>query len=312
MSALPDPQPPAVPFRKIVLVANRASGTNRRDRGAIDAAMDVFGDRATRMIWRPGREDMASVVHRAVQGGADLIVAAGGDGTVMAVADAALGADVSMAVLPLGTFNYFSRGLGLSEDPREAAQQILDGAPHDISVGMVNDRVFLNNASLGIYPAILRERETVYRRWGRRRIAAHWSVLKTFLRFQRPMLLEIDVAGETLHRRTALVFIARSTFQLERFGLNGGDAIHDDGFAVLVARAQGRRQLFWLTWRLLRRASEEGEDYELLKASSLTVWRVKRRKALLAFDGEKCIAPSPFEFRMSDRPLRIIVPNGVA
>ncbi len=312
MAALPDPQTNPAVFERIALVANRASGTNRRDRTAIEAAMDRFGDSAERYTWDPKREDLGALVARAIDEGADLIVAAGGDGTVMAVANAALDHDVPMAVLPLGTFNYFSRGLGLSEDPGAAADQIKSGRLHDINVGMVNGHVFLNNASLGIYPAILRERETVYRRWGRRRMAAHWSVVKTFLRFQRPMRLEIDIDGETLDRKTALVFVARSIFQLDYFGLSGADAIHEDGFAVLVARARGRMQLFKLTWRLAFGVSREGRDYDLLKARSMTVRRVGRGKALLAYDGEKKIAPSPFEFRMSDRPLRIVVPKDAA
>lgn len=312
MSAQPDPMTDSMPLRRVTLIANTSSGTNKRDRTAIDTAMQTFGDCATRLTWRPGRDHMDDLVARAKSEGADLIVAAGGDGTVMAVAQAALNTDMPMAVLPLGTFNYFARGLGLSEDPGEAARQILSGTPRDIEVGMVNGTVFLNNASLGIYPAILRERETVYGRWGRRRIAAHWSVVKTFLRFQRPMRLEIEADGDRFERRTALVFVARSAFQLDSFGLNGSDAIHDDGFAVLIAKAQGRRALFRLTWRLVRRTAQEGRDYELLCARALTVRSRKRSRVLLAYDGEKTWAPSPFEFRMSDKTLRIVMPEGGA
>ncbi|SEN76841.1 diacylglycerol/lipid kinase family protein [Palleronia pelagia] len=291
---------------QIRVIANHKSGRNSRDRQAIEQAMEVFGPDARRIDWQPG-SDLSALIDRAVADGGDLVVAAGGDGTVMATAGAMVGRDVPMAVLPLGTFNFFARGLGFSEDPETAARQIVDGQPHDIRVGRVNGQTFLNNASLGIYPKILRERETVYRRWGRRRIAAHWSVLKTMLRFRKPLRLTLDLDGQRSEERTAMIFVARSAYQLDFFGLNGADLISDDRFAVLVARARSRRRLMALAWRLARGKAVEGQDYELLSARSLTV-KTARKKATLAFDGEKRRETSPFEFRMSDDPLRIILP----
>ena len=292
----------------ITIIANRKSGTNARDAEAIDRALAVFGaDKAELRHWDP-KEDLDALVRSAIDDGARLIVAAGGDGTAMAIASSMLGTGCAMAVLPLGTFNYFARGLNLPEDPEEAARAILAGYTRDISVGMVNDRVFLNNASLGIYPAILKERETVYARWGRRRLMAHWSVVKTFLQFQRPMKLTITADGKKMDRRTPLLFVARSAFQLERFGLTGGEAIHRDQFAMLVGLGDTRADLFALAWRLVTRSMREGRDYELICASDVTVETAKRR-ALVAFDGEKTRDYSPFEFKMSDEKLTIVLPK---
>lgn len=303
-------RPPSDPARRICVVANRKSGGNAGSRAAIDKALAVFGPEAWLAEWSPG-DALAALVDAQIEKGASLVVAAGGDGTVMALADAMLGRDVPLAVLPLGTFNYFARGLGSSEDVEEAARQILAGRAHPISVGQVNGQVFLNNASLGIYPAILRERETVYRRWGRRRLAAHWSVVKTFLRFQRPMRLTLVADGTASQRRTALVFVARSAFQLDAFGIEGGEAIHDDAFAVLVARAEGRRALFALTWRLVTRSPRRGRDYDLLSARELVI-ESPRKRLLLAFDGEKRRESAPFHFAMSTDKLRIILPPASA
>ncbi|PZX19638.1 diacylglycerol kinase family enzyme [Palleronia aestuarii] len=292
---------------RICVIANEKSGQNSRDQEAITRAMDVFGDGAWREEWSPG-SDPSDTIDLAIEKNADLVVAAGGDGTAMAVAAAMVGRDIPFAVLPLGTFNFFTRGLGLSEVPEEAAEQILGGESHDIHVGMVNGQVFLNNASLGIYPAILKERESVYKHWGRRRIAAHWSVLKTFLRFRRPMKLTMTSDDETRTLRTALVFVARSAYQLEMFGIEGRLAIENDAFAVLVARASTRRTLFQLVWRLTTGSIKEGRDYDLIKTRRLEI-DVARRKTLLAFDGEKRREKSPFKFRMSEKPLRIILPK---
>lgn len=293
--------------RRICLVANRKSGQNSRDAEAIDRALRVLGPGAWRIDW-DADTPIRDTIDRALAAAPEIVVAAGGDGTVMAVAGAMLGRDVPMAVLPLGTFNFFARGLGLSEDPEEAAQEILHGRPHGVRIGQVNERVFLNNASLGIYPAILRERETVYSRWGRFRAAAHWSVLKTFLKFRKPMRMTITADGARQTRRSALVFVARSAYQLERFGIEGSEAIDEDRFAVLIARTSTRLGLFAMTFRLAIGKPLRGRDYELMTPRELTI-DTGRKRRLVAFDGEKARIRGPFRFRMTDNFLTIILPE---
>lgn len=303
---------PAVAADGIAVIANRKSGTNARDRAAIDRAIEVLGRARTRLYhWIPGRrpaESMAALVRAAISDGAGTIVAAGGDGTAMGVAEAVLPTRAAFAALPLGTFNYFARGLGIPEDPTEAARTIRAGRPHDIRVGTVNGRVFLNNASLGIYPAILKQRETVYKRFGRHRLMAHWSVARTFLRFQRPMRLRIEVDGTEMLRRTPLLFVSRSAFQLDRFGLAGAEAISNDAFAVLIGRGQTRADLFRTAFRLVTQTALPGRDYDYIAARELRV-HPDRPRALMAHDGEKALAPAPFVFRMSDDLLTVILPE---
>ncbi|WP_238364128.1 diacylglycerol/lipid kinase family protein [Mesobacterium pallidum] len=302
--------PATAPSGPFVLIANRKSGTNSRDRDALDRACAVLGDDTRLETWdAEGGEDLGAVVAKAIDSGAGCIVAAGGDGTAMAVADALLGTGVPMGCLPLGTFNYFARGLGLSEDPEEAARALKSATPVEIEVGTVGGHVFLNNASLGIYPAILKERESIYARWGRRRIMAHWSVVRTFWQFQRPMRLHLDVDGAVHQVRSPLVFVARSAYQLERFNLAGAEAISDDRMAVLIGRADSRWGLFKLTWRLVTRRMRQGRDYDLLPARKLLV-ETTRKRALVAYDGEKRRAAAPFDFAMSgDKRLTILLPE---
>ncbi|WP_425101221.1 diacylglycerol/lipid kinase family protein [Tropicibacter sp. S64] len=302
------PEGKAHPLGQIAVIANKASGTNAKDSAAIDRALDVFGrDQATLYYWNPKRS-IDAVLDTALAEGATTVVAAGGDGTAMAVAGAALGRDCAFGALPLGTFNYFARGLGLPETPDDAAEALLDAAPHDIRVGTVNGRVFLNNACLGIYPAVLKQRETVYKRWGRHRLMAHWSVIQTFLRFQRPMRLTLYADGQTVERRTPLLFVSRSAFQLERFGLQGGDVISDDGFAVLVGRGETRLDLFRTAFRLITHTAEAGRDYDFLPVRQLDV-HTERQIALVAYDGEKARQPAPFRFRMSRATLTVLLPR---
>lgn len=291
----------------ICVLANPASGRASRDSAVIGAAMAVFGP-AVPLRRLQGGQSFADAVAEAVAEGFTTIVAAGGDGTVAAVADALTGGGASLGILPLGTFNFVSRGLGLPEDPEAAARAILAGHPHRISVGTVNGQVFLNNVSLGLYPRILREREAAYARWGRFRLLAYWTVIATLVRAQRMRDLVIETEAGVRDVRTPLIFIARSAYQLERFGISAGEIISDDRFAVFVAREGTRWHLMKLAFHLALRRLVPGEDIELFSAKSLTI-RTPRRKPRVAFDGEKRRMLAPLRFEIREDALSIIVPD---
>ena len=289
----------------ICVLSNPKSGTALRNPGAVDRAMAIFGDRAE---LRPFSGDPADEAARAVREGFRIIVAAGGDGSVAGVAHALAGTEAALAVLPLGTFNYFARGLKMPEDPEAAARAILSGTPHRISVGTLNGRVFLNNVSIGLYPAILEEREATYARFGRYRILAHLASLRTILRFQHPHRMEI-VQDDTRHRiRTPMVFVARSAYQLDQFGLEGGEAISDDRFVVFLAHQQTRLAFLRLAWRLIRRRVDHGRDVILSTPRSIAITVRGRRRMAVALDGEKLRMRLPLTIALADDVLRVILP----
>ncbi|HBD92189.1 MAG TPA: hypothetical protein DEF16_04555 [Gemmobacter sp.] len=291
----------------ICVVANPKSGRNSKDRAAIEQAMAAFGPQATLRRWHKG-DDLDAFVQKAVDDGFTTIVAAGGDGTVMGVAHALVGSQAQLGVLPLGTFNYFARGLGLPQEPEAAARAILAGHPRRISVGSVNGQLFLNNASVGIYPSILLAREAVYDRWGRSRALAHWSVLRTILKFQRPKRMVLTADGTRIEMKTPLVFVARSAYQLERFGLQGAQAISDDQFAIFVARGGTRLHLLKTAVRLALRSVSVGDDVDVIYARQLDI-ETSRSRPLVAFDGEKRRMRGPLSFRIQSAALSIIVPD---
>src|SRR5262245_28881854 len=104
-------------------------------------------------------EELLNFARRAVAGNSQIIVAGGGDGTISAVASMLVGTDKTLGVLPLGTLNHFAKDLGIPLDLEAAIQTLAHGYSIPIDVGMVNDRVFINNSSLGLYPEIVRHRK---------------------------------------------------------------------------------------------------------------------------------------------------------
>ena len=251
-------------------------------------------------------EDLA---REGVERGHPCIVAAGGDGTICAVASALAGTDRTMGVLPLGTFNYFARSLGLPQDLGGAVEVLRSGSPRPVAVGSINGRTFLNNASLGAYAAILETREDVYRRWGRSRIAAYWSVVKTLATLRAPLRLTIEAEGETLARRTPLVFAVANAYQLDELGLPGRACIEGGGLALFVAPDSGR-------WGLMRHAASLAlglarpeRDYELICGAPI---RIESRRATghVARDGERSRMRGPFELTVVPGALSVLAPRG--
>ncbi len=307
------PVPPAEePARQggadICVILNAASGGRKGQ--ALDARLqEAFARHPGRFTLRrlQSGDDVAAAASQAVEEGFRVVAAAGGDGTICAVAERVSGG-ACLGILPLGTFNFFARGLGLPDDLDAAVDVLATGVPRSIDVGDVNERMFLNNASLGIYPAILQNRETTYRRWGRSRLAAHWSVLKTFLTFYRPLSLEVSVDGQSRRTRTPLAFVAQNAYQLDFYGLEGADCVRQGQFALFLAPDGNRIQLLLYALRLAWRGMQAGRDFELFCGEEIVV-TTKRRRRLVARDGERERLSSPFRFTLRRRALDVIVPS---
>ncbi|CAN5585971.1 diacylglycerol kinase family protein [soil metagenome] len=239
----------------------------------------------------------------------EVLVAGGGDGTICGVAEAARKHGKTLGVLPLGTFNYFAKNLGLPLELEEAARVILEGEPVHASVLDLDGRLVLNNSSIGIHPAVLLKRRKLYRRWGRNQLNAYLSVLITA--FQPPPRLRVRLATEEgeVVRETPLVMICANAFQMEAFSLAGKECLAEEKFALYVARMSGRATIFRLGWRTLLRCLRPEIDYEVICASDVTIETLRRRRLRAAVDGELERLDSPMRFRIAPRQLRVLAPR---
>jgi diacylglycerol kinase family enzyme len=236
------------------------------------------------------------------------VIAGGGDGTINAVASALIGTRKRLGILPLGTFNYFARELGLPTDFERAFKVCFNGETRLATVGEVNGRMFLNNASIGLYPVILSIREQTYRQWGRHKFGAYWSVLKTLFRARPNLDLRIMADGMTRNFESPLLFIARNSYQLEQFNLPGPRCIAADGFSVFVLRPMTRLQLLKLAFRALTGRLQPFNDFEMFCTTKLRV-ECSRMHRLLAIDGERIKMLAPLDFMVREHALQIAVPT---
>lgn len=294
--------------RKLALILNGAAG--RRDAKArgdslVDRLRPHVAELTVYTVQKGG--GVSATVARAVADGAEIIAALGGDGTQSAVARAVAGTDVVMGVLPGGTFNYFARELGVGDTVEAAVDTLLGGHLRRLDLGAVNGRVFLNNASFGLYPQILTRREEIYSRWGRTRIAAYWSVFLALRDMRDPMHLSLTVGGVQRDYHTPLAFAARSAFQLDSMGLDGAQAIRDGHFVLYMAKGKKPLDLMMTALRLGLGRMARGQDFELVVADDILI-ETHRRHRRLAFDGEQARMTGPFQLSMQRAGLTVIVP----
>jgi len=148
------PHLPAAPVKRVrpkhpVVIINPLSGDGKaKEYGLADAASGLGLEVVT---FKKG-DDLKQLAHDAVDRGADLLMMAGGDGSLAAGAEVAMQRDVRFACIPVGTRNHFAMDLGLDrDDPVQALNAGIDGVEVDVNVGLVGDQVFLNNVSFGIY-----------------------------------------------------------------------------------------------------------------------------------------------------------------
>jgi diacylglycerol kinase family enzyme len=295
----------------INVIINNASGAT--DKAAAQRIVaDVFkasGVDATFFLARGGAE-IAELARNAVADpDCQTIVAGGGDGTIAAVAAAIMGTEKNLGVLPLGTFNYFARNLGISSDLEQAARIIVEGSVARVNVGEVNGKLFLNNASLGLYPAVLREREQVYKRWGRSRLAAYFSVALTMLRPTAFLKLRLAAeGGKQVRRRTPLVFVGNNKYQLEEFNIRGAACLDAGRLAFYITNPIGRIGLFRLAARGLLGRLDDAEGFEVACLCEARV-ETRRRRLRVAMDGEIMKMSTPLQFRVLPGALRVLVPT---
>lgn len=292
------------------------AGSGRQDADAEQAVMSRVFAQAGREFEFLQVDDPAEIqvlARRAVRqakarGG--VVVAAGGDGTINAVANAVLGSGCPFGVLPQGTFNYFGRAHAIPQGTEEAARALVGASVQPVQVGKVNERIFLVNASVGLYPQLLEDREAWKRQFGRSRFVAFVSGMATLLQAQRQLQLQIESAGQVAALRTPTLFVGNNHLQLSRVGIAEKDAnaVERGQLAGIVVRPIGTLALFGLLLRGLLGRLGEAENVHSFSFRRLIVTPRGRRRIKVATDGEITWMSSPLVFELGPEPLLLLVP----
>lgn len=256
-------------------------------------------------------EEFPAMIKRAVQSAVEdrgVVIAAGGDGTIRGVAQEAAHRDVTFAVVGIGTFNFFARGHRIPEDPEAALRLALTGRTRAVRLGEVNGHVFLINASLGRYAKSIREREQNTKIFGRRRIVAVLSTLRSLLRRDRLLHARLIVDGKPHVERTPMIFVGNNALQLRDLAFDVSRCMRRDLLAVVTMKPVGSLEMLHIFWRGITKTIEREENVESYCAAELEI-ETRRQSMDVALDGEIFHLRSPFRITALPAALRMVVPD---
>lgn len=290
--------------RQPVLIMNLKSGGGKAERFDLVGQCEQRGIRP--IVLTPG-SDLLTLARDAIEAGADVIGMAGGDGSQALVASVASQYGVPLVVIPAGTRNHFARDLGLDRaDVVGALDAYSDAAEITIDLAEVNGRVFVNNASMGVYAKVVQSAE--YRDAKLRTTAA---MLPDLLGPQATPM-DLRFAAPAGPQSTAvLVLVSNNNYQLTQLRGIGSRARIDRAelgivalqvsgavdFQRLVAlESVGKVQQFsgWHQW--------SAPDFEVTSSQPIEI----------GVDGEALVMDPPLRFVIRPAALRVRLPRAAA
>lgn len=310
------------PAAALLFVINASAGAHdiEAKRAVIESALAARGRKGELLVC--GRDDLPRVAAEAAAAATargTAVIAVGGDGSLNTVAQAAHAAGCAMGVIPYGTFNYFARTHGIPTDPAAAARLLLDAYPRPVQVAAINDRVFLVNASLGVYPELLQDREAYKARFGRSRWVAFVAACATLLRAQRRLRLHIETGSTVRDVQTLTLFVGNNPLQLQQFGAEPEDTLAgtpgDGSMAALMLRPIGTLSMIGLMLHgAMGRLGEAAgvESFEFHRMLVKPTLAPGRKTVMVAFDGEVARMRAPIDIRVLDKPLYLLQATGAA
>lgn len=270
-------------------------------------ALDSRGVRADVSVVGPDGE-LGELARRAAEGPAEIILVAGGDGSVSAVAGALAGTRKTLGIVPTGTLNHFAADLGVPPALDDAVDTAIDGRTAEIDVGEVNGRVFVNNSSLGLYPHIVEERLRQQRVGHGKWPALLWATLKIVFRRHPHLHVRIEAEGREIEARTQFVFVGNNRYHLSARDLGKRRALRDGRLSVFISERSGRLEILGLVARALVGWLRSDPTFRELETESLVV-ETRRGRIRVALDGEIEMMEPPLAYRIRPGALRVRLPD---
>jgi diacylglycerol kinase family enzyme len=236
------------------------------------------------------------------------VVIAGGDGTVACVAQALKGVDVELALLPLGTLNHLARDAGIPPDLGDAARLAVEGKAAAIDVAEVNGVRFVNNASIGLYPDMVRRRDGTReaRGWPKwlATIPAAWEALARLPHHR----LRIDMGEGERPLVTPLLFVGNNRYDLSPGKVGSRASLNDGKLSIFAVARRGRGALVWFALRTLAGRTNRDTDFVAIgECATLTV-HAEGGPIEIALDGEVRHLDSPLRFSVDRGGSRLVMP----
>ena len=297
------PGTPVGPAHRGVLIMNLKSGGGKAERFDLETEARRVG--VEPVVLRAG-DDLRRLAQDAIDGGADVIGMAGGDGSQALVASVAMAAGVAMVCVPAGTRNHFALDLGLDRGDVVGALDAYGAAvERRIDLASVSDRVFVNNVSLGVYAKVVQSAE--YRDAKRQTTT---KLLPELLGPDaEPFDHRYDGPDGSEQSGAQLIMVSNNPYRLTGLGGVGSRARLDTGaLGVVTVEIHGAKEMSEMVAAQAAGRIQRFRGYEEWTTPSFTVRSDSPVEA--GVDGEALLLDPPLEFRCHPGALRIRVPTG--
>ena len=297
---------------QITIILNPTSGRGRGGQGRTELEHLLTAAAPASLRWNivetRAKGQGSELARQAVEDGVEIVVAAGGDGTLNEVVNGLMEADaskqnVTLGLLPMGTGNDFARCIGLGTDLKRAAETLFQSNTRPVDVGQAHGRWFINIAGCG-FDAIVAER--VNR--GFRRLhgaSAYLAAIAQSLLNLKSADLTLTLDGETRHVRALMCSVANAT------SYGGGmrvapDARIDDGlFDICLLAEAGRVEFVRAFPRVFKGTHVTHPKVTMLQAQTVHIESVPPLPLLI--DGE-VLGTTPVTFTLAPRALQVLMP----
>ena len=284
------------------LIINLKSGGGKAER------FDLAGEARKRgiepIVLQPG-DDLLELAENAIARGAEVIGMAGGDGSQALVATVAARHDIAHVCIPAGTRNHFALDLGLDRDDVVGAlDAFTDGVERRIDLARVNDRVFVNNASLGVYAKVVQSE--AYRD---AKLGTWTDMLPDLLGLDAEEIdLEFTSPDGTNYKDAPLVLVSNNPYELTHLSGAGTRERIDTGLlGIVAARVRGTDVSKLVALELVGQA---GRYPGLLSWSSPEFEVHSGGPVEIGLDGEALVLDPPLHFASLPGALRVRLPRG--
>ena len=238
----------------------------------------------------------------------DLVVAAGGDGTVSGLAGRLAGTRTPLGVLPVGRLNHFAKDLGIPLELEKAIDCVAEGNVSRVDVGEVNGHVFVNNSSLGAYPRIVEERDLERQQRGRGKW--HATLLSTWEMLRSCPLLraQLQIDHNVFLRTTPFVFVGNNRYNMDLLSIGARKSLEEGILSVYTAHCASLWGLARLAGHAVLNRLDQDSDFDALLGTDLKLQLQGTDRALVALDGEVRWMRLPLSYRVRTAALRAITP----
>jgi diacylglycerol kinase family enzyme len=192
-------------------------------------------------------------------------------------------------------------------DLDEAAAALAAGRVQAVDVGEVNDRVFVNNSSIGIYPIVVEDRDEQRRRHGRSKPVAMLRATLDVLRRAHTLTVTLRSDEGSRSLETPFVVVANNAYEMGLFAIARRGSLDGGELSVYVAEHTNRLGLAALMLRALVGRLEHADQLDTMCLEELEI-DCPRRPLRVSLDGEVVRLATPLRYRVRPRALKVLVP----